>query len=173
MRLFFLSLLFVFSLSLQAKELTTKESQALSADVQAMLVAFNQGDASLLIDKTHPSVYRPLGGKAAFQQAIKSSVEQLMASGIQSQDMTVGQPSKLYPAGEEEVCFVPVKAVIKMSGTKMKTTNFMVAIRKVGGDHWAYMDGSAFKDNQDELWALLPQLEKGIVLPKFQVEMLD
>ncbi len=173
MRRLLLLFLFLSCFGLQAKELTAGDAQVLRTDLQAMYDAFYQGDTSLLVNRIHPSLLRFVGGKERLQSAINSSHRQLMASGFRFLSLEIGKPSRLYPAGEEEVCFVPMTLVAQMSGKKIKGVGFMIAIRKVNADHWTYMDGAGFKDDPNELWILLPQLERGITLPVSQMESFD
>jgi hypothetical protein len=97
----------------------------------------------------------------------------MLASDVQVLDIVFGQPSRLYAAGEEEACVVPIEVVMQWPDAKIKNSLFMIAVRKLAAKHWVYMDGSAFQDNPEQLWVLLPQLEKGVNLPEFRSEVLD
>ena len=63
-----IALLF-FTTSLHAQEdlSTSKKARPITADGrQAMMTAFNNGNAELLIKNTHPAVYQLVGGKESF-----------------------------------------------------------------------------------------------------------
>jgi hypothetical protein len=44
-----------------------------------------------------------------------------------------GVPGRTYAAGDEEVCFVPRQSLLRVRETPMRSTTFMVAVRRVGG----------------------------------------
>jgi hypothetical protein len=44
-----------------------------------------------------------------------------------------GVPGRTYAAGDEEVCFVPRQSLLRVRETPMRSTSFMVAVRRVGG----------------------------------------
>ena len=50
--------------------------------------------------------------------------------------------SGTYPAGSEEVCFVPRVSVMEVQGKKVKSTTFMVAVRYPATRDWKYLDGA-------------------------------
>ena len=166
-----IALLF-FTTSLHAQEdLSTEESKAITAEVGAMMTAFNNGNAELLIKNTHPAVYQLVGGKEAFEQSAMEGVKQIMEMGIKIGELKVEQPSQFYKAGDEIVCFVPMSSVMTIKDQKIASTSFMIAAKGETGE-WKYLDGTFVNTNPDQLWAFFPELPKDIKLPEVKIEPL-
>ncbi|HDS1532719.1 TPA: hypothetical protein QEK88_002599 [Stenotrophomonas maltophilia] len=155
-----------------AGELTPAESAGLRQDVQAMLTAFAQGDAELIIARTHPSLKRLAGGDETYAQSTRDTVKALHKAGVVVISDEAGVPGRTYAAGDEEVCFVPRQSLLRVRETAIRSTSFMVAVRHVGTSQWRYLDGAGLIDNPAMLRQLLPALEPGVILPKGGVETL-
>jgi hypothetical protein len=155
-----------------AGTLTPTEAESLRADVAAITDSFEQGDAEDLIDRTHPSLQKLAGSPAAFAQITRQSIEQLRQSGVKFISSQVSAPSQTYPAGDEEVCFVPRISIMELQGKRAKSTTFMIAIRRVGDGEWKYLDGAGLRKHPELLYQLLPKLERGIALPPNMIEAL-
>ncbi|HEL2977592.1 TPA: hypothetical protein UMB92_000406 [Stenotrophomonas maltophilia] len=156
----------------QAGELSPAESATLRQDAQAMMNAFARGDAELIIARTHPSLKRLAGGDEGYAQMTRDSVRALRKAGVIVISDEAGVPGRTYAAGDEEVCFVPRQSLLRVRETPMRSTSFMVAVRRVGGTQWSYLDGAALLDNPALLRQLLPALEPGVTLPKGGMEAL-
>lgn len=155
-----------------AGTLNEREGVELKAEITEMYGAFARGDAKLLLAKTHESVYKLAGGKDAFEKMTQQAVEQLLNSGVKFISTELGAPTQTYLAGDEEVCFVPRISIMETQGKRTKSTGFMIAIRKRGESEWKYLDGSGLRRGSNLLYMLLPELERGIVLPPNTVEAL-
>ena len=71
---------FCFTLTAQAKdaiakELTKEEVITVQAEMKKMMDTFNNGDASIIIDKTHPSLIKLMGGKEKFIETMQGAVK--------------------------------------------------------------------------------------------------
>lgn len=152
--------------------LSAVEAEGLRAEIAAMAASFERGDAEALVAKTHPSLANLVGGQEAFAQSVRRAVEQLRETGIKFLSAEVGTPTETYPAGSEEVCFVPRVSVMEVQGKKVKSTTFMVAVRYSATRDWKYLDGANLRQQPDLLYLLLPELERGIALPPNTVERL-
>lgn len=168
----FISFILLFSVSLTAKELDKKESEFVKKEISSMLLLFNKGDGKALLEKTHHSMHKLLGGKEKFEEMMTKVVKTVMDTGIKFESVKVGEPSKLYQAGDEEVCFVPKESILSMQGRRFKSINYMIAIRSLDTKKWSYLDGSGLKNNKDLLWQLLPKLTKDVELPPNTTEEL-
>lgn len=141
-------------------------------DVILMTKSVERGESEKIIERTHPSLMKLVGGKEAFEKMTRTAMEQLQAMDIKYISLDVGTPSRLYPAGEEEVCFVPRVTVLEIEGQRMKSTSFLIAVRRVNGTEWKYLDGAGLAKNPQMLYQLLPKLQKGIPLPKNEMQKL-
>jgi hypothetical protein len=155
-----------------AGTLSTAEANSLRADVSAVTTAFERGDAEGLITKTHPSLQALAGGREAFARLTRQSVKQALQSGVRFLSSEVGSPTQTYPAGEEEVCFVPRTSIMEYEGKKVRSITFMIAARRVGGTDWKYLDGVGLRKHPHMLYQLLPKLQPGVTLPPNTIEAL-
>lgn len=150
----------------RAGVLSADESAALRQDVQAMMGAFARGDAELIIARTHPSLKRLAGGDEAYARMTRDTLKELRKAGVTIISDEAGVPGRTYAAGDEEVCFVPRQSLLRVREAPMRSTSFMLSVRRVGTTRWSFIDGAALLDNPALLRQLLPALEPGVTLPK-------
>lgn len=155
-----------------AGELGPAESAALRQDAQAMMAAFARGDTDLIIARTHPSLKQLAGGNEAYAQMARDTVKALRRAGVSVISDEAGVPGRTYAAGDEEVCFVPRRSLLRVREAPMRSTSFLVAVRRTGTTQWRYLDGAAMLDNPALLGQLLPALEPGVPLPSGGMEAL-
>jgi hypothetical protein len=155
-----------------AGTLTEAEAESLRADVAALTAAAENGEAEVLIARIHPSAYTLAGGPDAFASITRQSLKQLLQSGVKFVSSEVGDPTETYPAGEEEICFVPRTAIMELEGKRMRAVTFMIAIRQIGGTDWKYLDGGGVSNYPHVFYQLFPKLQPGITFPPYSVEAL-
>lgn len=155
-----------------AGTLSAEEVSTLRAEIAAMLSAVDQGDSEALIERTHPSVWKLVGGKAAFEKLTRQAVAQLRQAGVKIVSTEIGIPTETYLAGDEEVCFVPRFSIMEMPGRRAKSTTFLIAIRRFGGREWSFLDSAGLRTNPQMLYQLLPELDRSIALPENTIEAL-
>lgn len=155
-----------------AGTLSEADAGRLRADVASITTDFDRGDAESFIRKTHPALYGLAGGQEAYAQIVRQALEQLRQSGVKLTNSDIGNPTQTYAAGDEEVCFVPRVSIMEMSGKKMKSTTFMIAVRRIGEEGWKYLDGAGLRKHPDMLYQLLPKLDRNITLPPNSIEEL-
>jgi len=155
-----------------AGELSPAETEALQRDVRSLLSTFARGDTDAMIARSHPSVKRFAGGDAAYAQAARNAMKALDDMGLKVISDDVGEPTRTYAAGGEDVCFVPRTTVFTIDAQTVKSLTFMVAIRSTGGTQWRYIDGAAMQAMPELLRQLLPELQPDVPLPRVSVEPL-
>jgi hypothetical protein len=161
----------LWSMPTLAGTLSEQEVAKLKSDIVAMYDAFEQGEPGLLIASTHESVYPLMGGKEGFEKQFREVLEQMVQLDVKFLSSEVGTPTQTYPAGDEEVCFVPRISVMEIQGKKAKDTGFMIAIRRAGSS-WKFLDGSALRKAPEVLELLLPKLTTDLKLPPNRIELL-
>lgn len=171
-RMLALSCMFAAALT-HAGELTPAETDALQRDVRSLLSTFARGDTDAMIARTHPSVKRFAGGDAAYAKAARDAMKTLDDMGVKVIRDDVGEPTRTYAAGDEEVCFVPRTTVFTVDAQTVRSLAFMVAIRHVGETQWRYIDGAAMQTMPELLRQLLPDLQPDVPLPPVSVERLQ
>ena len=155
-----------------AGTLSDAEIARLRSEITSMLTAFEQGSAEEIIERTHESLFALVGGREAFAKITRDAVEQLRESDVKFVSSELGTPTQTIPAGSEEVCFVPRVSVMEISGKRLKSTTFMIAIRRVGDGNWKYLDGAGLRKHPDFLSRLLPDLAPDVEYPENKMEML-
>ncbi len=150
--------------------LSQRDIDTLRADIAAMTDAFERGDAGLVAERTHSSLKTMAGGPDAFAAITRDAIIQLRAAGVSFISQEIGTPTQVYPAGDEEVCFVPRVSVLEIQARRIKSTSYMVAIRPAGGGRWTYLDGAGLREHPGFLHQLLPDLDRGIKLPPNALE---
>ena len=166
--------LLIITASLHAREdFPEAERKAIAAEVEEMMTAFNKGDAKLLIDKTHPAIYKlmPGGDEKGFKKIMLEAAKQAVDAGMKVSAFKVEQPDRLYKAGKESVCFVPMSSVVAVKDMKIASSSFLIAAKGEAGE-WKYLDGSALSASPDQLWTFFPDLPKDIKLPEVKMEPL-
>lgn len=153
-----------------ATTLGQRDIDTLHSDIQTMTEAFERGDAEPMIQRTHPSLKAMVGGDEAFAAMTRNAVVQLGAMGLTFVSQEIGAPTRVYPAGKEEVCFVPRISVMALQGRQVKSIGYMVAIRPKGGGTWTYLDGAGLRTRPELLYRLLPDLERDVPLPTNTLE---
>lgn len=142
-----------------------------TAQLIAMIAAFQQGNPEELINRTHPSLYALFGGKEEASKATREAIAELQQT-VKFISHELGTPTKTFSAGAEEVCFFPTFAVMEVQGKRLKSTSFMVAIRRVGDTEWKYLDGAGLRNHPDLLSQLLPELDPKVEYPENTIEAL-
>ncbi|WP_127564192.1 hypothetical protein [Stenotrophomonas indicatrix] len=155
-----------------AGELGPAETEALQQDVRSLLSTFARGDTEAMIARSHPSVKHFAGGDEAYAKATRDAMKALDDMGLKVISDDVGEPTRTYAAGDEEVCFVPRTTVFTLNAQTVRSLTFMVAIRPAGGTQWRYIDGAAMPAMPELLRQLLPELQPDVPLPPVSVEPL-
>lgn len=156
-----------------AATLGKADADVLRRDIDAMMAAYEQGDVEALLGKTHPSLFKLVGDRDAFSRTAQQALDQLKTQGVRFVSSQTGDPSDTYPAGDEEVCFVPRESVLEIQGKRVKSNTFMIAIRPAGGGEWTYLDGSGVRGNPQMLYTLLPALSRDVPLPPIGFDVVE
>jgi hypothetical protein len=114
--------------------LTQQETTALKQELREVITSFNNGNAKLSIQKTHPIMYTAIS-KDNFMISMKENVGNSQYVIIQS--LIINKPLELHDLGKEEICFVPTYMTgvindprdMSIHGTKFIDESFRVAIR--------------------------------------------
>jgi hypothetical protein len=154
----------------QAGSLTDPEVAALKADIKELYQYFETGQAEPFVDKSHRSLVTKAGGREALVQLTREALRFVASLEPKYLSSEFGTPSEIYAAGSEEVSIVPRRSRMEIRGKILKTESFLVAVRKKGGGPWTYLDGAGLRDNPRMLDEMLPELERGIVLPPNTLE---
>jgi hypothetical protein len=148
-----------------AGSLSDREVTVLKADITELYRYFETGQAEPFVDKSHRSLVAKAGGREALLKLTRDALRTVLDMKPKFLSSEFGTPSQIYAAGGEEACIVPRRSRIEIQGKVLRTESFLIAVRHKGGGPWTYLDGAGLRDNPLMLEELLPELERGIVLP--------
>ncbi len=155
-----------------AGELSEEEVESLRVELSSMLASFEQGDIDALLDRTHPVLYDMVDSRESLARSMHQALEEIRAAETRFISSEMGRPTELYPAGNDELCFVPRVSIIESRGKRIRSTTFMIAIRRIGGGEWKYLDGSGLRRSPELLYKLFPALQRDVRLPPNAIELL-
>ena len=155
-----------------ATVLSSEEKAALLKQVQAAQELFNQQDFDGMMRVMSPAIFK-LYNKEAFEKAGRQAMAQLKALGVKYLKTEFGEPSPLYKAGNEIICFVPRTSTIQIQGKLIKSTAYWVAVRPADGSEWKFVDGAGIQNNHALLWQMFPELQKDIQFPEWKQEAIQ
>jgi hypothetical protein len=150
-----------------SNSLSPDERKTLLKQLGAVQTAVNEWDYSTMIKHMHPAIFK-LVPKDAFAEASRTEVEKFKQQGVKFKQSQFGEPTRLYQAGEETLCFVPRTSVIEQPGKRVLSTAYWVAIRTPGESGWRFLDGAGIEKNRNLLWLMFPQLPKDIEFPEWK-----
>ena len=151
--------------------LSDPEKATLMEQANSLQEAFTNGDADLIIRKTHPSIFQMFKSREQFETITREAVKNLPAK-ITIEKTDWGQPTGLYANGDEDVCFVPKTMTMKLGAKHLQSVGYLVAVRQHGAKDWLFIDGAGMKGNPALLYTLLPKLPRDIITPPNVITML-
>lgn len=155
-----------------ATTFTEEDAESVRSEIAEMMAAYERGEFEVLLAKSHPALYRLAGGREALADVMREALEKIKEANITFVSTEIGTPTALYPAGSEEVCFVPMISLLTVGDRHVRSVGFMLAIRAIGGNEWKYLDGAGLRDNPELLHTLLPALRSDVPLPPNRIEVL-
>jgi hypothetical protein len=172
-----LTLLFAVAMMLHvmaiAAPLGANDAKALEKRAKQVSAAFDAGDAEAIAQMTHPSLFKMMGGREKMVEITKNGINQLKAMDAQVVESELGVPTEAHTAADEIVCFYPRTTVMRIGEKRMKSTGFLICVRKAEGGEWLFLDGSGLHENPGLLRKLLPAVPPDVTPPVSKVEMLN
>lgn len=161
-------------LPISQQKLSEADIRRINQDIRAIGVSFDRADINGILDKTHESFFRVLGGgREQFTSEMQNVLMKFQEEGFKRVHSEIKAPSRVYPAGPDQVgVFVPVVNTYTMRGHTMrvKSTGFMIAIRSKGKSGWKYLDGAVVRKKPGMLKQMLPELDPRIPFPPTKTE---
>lgn len=164
LQLFIITWMTSFS-AVYAKELNKAEASNLLKAIDEVQTAYESGNTDYIIKTTHPVLFKLTGGKEAGVAMIRQLVTRMSASGVSIESSKHGTPTRLYQAGEEEICFVPKDSIMALKDKRIRSISFIIAIRPASGGDWLFLEGSGLLRNPQLLWTIFPKLSKQVTPP--------
>jgi hypothetical protein len=158
---FYFILCLSFSLTLKSQSLPMKiRQQAIE-----MADATVKGDYSLVYKYTYPRLVEFVGGEEKMKEVISKGMESLKSNGITIEKITIGEPEKIFVAGEELHCLVPEKMIMKINDGHLLVNSNLLAVSKDKGLNWYFVDCNMDKDR---LLQLFPNFNSELKIPEKQ-----
>jgi hypothetical protein len=159
------------ALSAEPTKLSEQEARALLQRAQIVQRAFSSDDGDAIIRYTHPSIQILFDSREQFEKAVRDSLTSLRGQmSVESTDW--GQPTSVYLNGTEEVCFIPMTVVARVSEKRVRSVGFLIAARQAVTGEWLFLDCASLRKDPSLLWELFPALPKDVVLPPNTVELI-
>ena len=161
------------SVSVQAQQkLAEDEKLALLVEVDQITEATQEGNADVVLAKTHSAVHQVAGGKKAYEEMMRKLIPQMAASGIVYEENQIGEPTEVYAVKRGQICFVPKVSTVRFGEKRMRITSFLIAARKSARADWLFVDGSGLQKKPELLWQLFPGLSTEVKPPENKQEVL-
>jgi hypothetical protein len=150
----------------RADEATTSASvKRVAQDLGAATVT---GDYAKVIDLTHDSLVKMMGGREKAIAATAAAMNQMKASGFALTAYDVGDPGKLYSEGGSTFVVIPTSTHMTVPGGRVTARSYLLGISPDGGKTWRFVDGTGITKHKDKLDQLLPRLPADLRLPEVE-----
>lgn len=156
-----------------AAPLSSEDAAILEKRANTVRQAFVSSSSDTIVEMTHPSLFKLVGGKEKLLQITKAAMEQLKSFNFEILDSKLGTPTETYVAGNELVCFYPMTMTIKVGDKQSRSIGFLICVRPAAGGDWLFLDASGLRKNPGLLKMLLPDLPADVPLPENRIVMVE
>ncbi|WP_152969713.1 hypothetical protein [Pedobacter sp. Hv1] len=132
----------------------------------AMARAAVKGEYATLLQYTHPTVVKSMGGRDKALITLKQGLEAIKSSSFAIKKVAIGKMTQSIVSKENIQCIVPQIMDIEVSGVNAHSNNYLFGISYDGGKNWYFMDTAAA--TPEKLKQLFPEINKNLVIPKSQ-----
>jgi hypothetical protein len=147
---------------------TAAKNLKASADTMAKLFLNKRYDA--FVKYTHPKIIALVGGKEKMVSQLKKSLEDMKAEGITISNVTIGEPSEIVVANNEQQAIVPQNLELTTNKGKLLSTSYLIAISKNNGVTWYFADTSG--KTLTKMKTVFPSLSEKLIIPERQQPVL-
>lgn len=147
---------------------TTSQAQVyldnMYKQANAMARAAIKGEYATLLQYTHPTIIKTMGGKDQALATLKQGIAALKSSRFAIKKVEIGKVTQSIVTKENIQCIVPQIMDIEVSGVKAHSNNYLFGISYDGGKNWYFMDTAA--STPEKVKKLFPEINKNLVIPK-------
>jgi len=155
--IFSILLLLSFGFSAKAQEyLDSIKSQSTQ-----MVNAFSKGDYGKLLEFTHPSIIKIMGGKETATKLLDTALHQLKESGITVEEAKVGDIIQSLKSNDTIQCMLPQYLKMKMGDKFYSSKNYLFGISYNNGKRWYFIDTNG--GTEESIRKMIPEISKEIV----------
>jgi hypothetical protein len=152
--------------SANAGELAREDSELVKKRAEAFTEAFDKGDANAYVEMLHTSIFQLVPNREQLVYGLKKGMESVRASEEKVESTELEAPTEFYVAGDEIVCFVVRKKIIRDRGQRSLNMGYLLAARKANGPgQWLFLDSDGFRNEEQLIFRMLPALPKDTKIP--------
>ena len=146
-------------------------SENIKRDGNQMINFMIEKDYDSLSQFTYPVIVEWMGGKEMMINLISKEMQRIEDQGVVFLELSLGEPEKLYTAGEEIHCLVPQKVILENSDGKIISNSHLLAVSVDLGENWYFVDTSQL--TSENVTVLFPQFNSDLEIPvKIQPEFI-
>lgn len=146
-------------------------SENIKRDGNKMINFMIEKDYESLSRFTYPVIVEWMGGKERMINLISKEMQRIEDQGVVFLELSLGEPEKLYTAGEEIHCLVPQKVILENNDGKIISSSHLLAVSVDLGENWYFVDTAQL--TSENVTVLFPQFNSDLEIPvKIQPEFI-
>jgi hypothetical protein len=134
------------------------------ADVRALTEAVYSGEVNRIVDHTHPTVIKLLGGPAAARQSVERVAAGMQKAGMKLESMSFPAAPTCLTGGGRRFAIVPTLNIVIVGRQRFESLNFQLGVQEPGATTWKYVEGS--RVNNKNVQVLFPGFPEGFEFPQ-------
>jgi hypothetical protein len=144
-----------------------KTQQLVKKKVEDINEALVKGNYATIVDLTHESLIKKLGGREKAIAEITKAMDDIKAKGATFRVVQVDLPKDFATVGDKMFVVVPFSLEIKLMGQKITTKSYLVGVSTDKGKTWTFIGADA---GEAEIREHFPDLPASLKLPKVDVQ---
>lgn len=157
----FLSILFIFTLSLHSFSQTKDEALK---DAKITANATLNSDFKTVLDYTYPPVLEMMGGKENALKFISESMESMKLQGFKFTSADVISSSEIVEEQNQFRCFIKNNYVMTFNGQKISSEAYLLGIYNVHEKKWNFIEAKQLQN--PAISQVLPDFKTSLVIPQ-------
>lgn len=137
---------------------------SVQGDVQSMVRALYEGDLAKVLDFTHPTILKVLGGREQAMALLETSMSPLLERGMRIESLSFPGPPEFIESAGSVFAIVPTLSVMAMGDQRVESLNFQFGVLDASTDSWRYAEGSRI--NSGNVRSLFPDFPDGYRFPE-------
>jgi hypothetical protein len=145
--------------------------QIVKKKVEELSKAILKEDFGKVVDLTHPSVVKPVGGREKMIAILVSGNKEMKAAGgLTLHSIKVNDASDPVTAGPDTFVVVPFLMEIKAPGEKHLVKSFVIGVSSDQGKSWVFVNGDL---DLKTIKRVVPNLPEQLKLPEKQKPVIE
>ncbi|MCY1518590.1 hypothetical protein D9M68_533110 [compost metagenome] len=122
-------------------------------------------DYSTIIKYTYAPFVKMYGGSEKMLSMLKGTMEILASKGILIESVSIGDQEKIYTAGAELHCLIPLKTISKVPNGKQILSTYLLAISADQGRNWTFLNLTGGAITNDTIQKFIPNFNQKMHIP--------